>query len=148
MKICGKLYDFRYLIPLLFTNTKEFNKICTIADQYGERTLERGKPIDLRYMDSPIINSLYISLIDLMSFFGENSLENSPFCPIGKICSDIASEMNKLNRDNGLANALFLPNEDVKLSVVKCYYGVKVEELEPEEIASIYRQLGYISTIA
>ena len=80
-----------------------------------------------------------------MSFFGENSRNNSS---IGYICKDIASEMNKLNRDEGLANALILPNEDVKLSVVKCYYAINVEELEPEEIASIYRQLGYISTIA
>ena len=144
-KICGKFYNFRYLLPLLFKETPEFNKICQIADQYGERTLERGKPIDLRYMDSKIINELYISLINLMSFFGENSRNNSS---IGYICKDIASEMNKLNRDEGLANALILPNEDVKLSVVKCYYAINVEELEPEEIASIYRQLGYISTIA
>ena len=145
LKITGKFYNFRYLLPLLFKETPEFYKICEICDQYGERTLERGKPVDLRYMDSKIINELYISIINLMSFFGENSKNNSP---IGYICKDIASEMNKLNRDAGLANALVLPNEDVKLSVVKCYYAVNVEELEPEEIASIYRQLGYISTIA
>ena len=144
-KISGKFYNFRYLLPLLFKETPEFNKICQIADQYGERTLERGKPIDFRYMDSKIINELYISLINLMSFLGENSRNNSQ---IGYICKDIASEMNKLNRDDGIANALILPNEDVKLSAVKCYYAVNVEELEPEEISSIYRQLGYISSIA
>ena len=79
-----------------------------------------------------------------MSFFGRNSQNKSP---ISKKCVDICSEMNNLNRDVALTNCLLLPNEDVKLSIVNCFFSIQVEQLEPEELTAIYKQLTYLSSI-
>ena len=142
--INGKLYNFRNLLLYYFPENKEFLQACIIAEKYGERTLERNKPLPLLSLDSPILNDLFISITQLMSFFGRNSQNNSK---IKNICKETCSEMNKLNRDNALSNILKIPNENVKLSVVRCFYFMNVEELEPEELSIIYKQLTFISSI-
>lgn len=90
------------------------------------------------------MNELFISITNLMKFFGKNSSNKSN---IKLLCSDICSEMNKFNRDKTLSNLLKVPNEDVKLSVVKCFYSINVEELEQEELSLIYKQLSFMSSI-
>ena len=142
--INGKLYNFRNLLLYYFPENKEFLQACIIAEKYGERTLERNKPLPLLSLDSPILNDLFISITQLMSFFGRNSQNNSK---IKNICKETCSEMNKLNRDDALSNILKIPNENVKLSVVRCFYFMNVEELEPEELSMIYKQLTFISSI-
>lgn len=54
--ISNKLYNFRYLIPFLLNDTNEFYEACQIADSYGDRTLERNKPININNMNSNIMN--------------------------------------------------------------------------------------------
>ena len=142
--IAAKLYNFRCLIPYLFPSRPEFHTICAIAEKFGDKTCDRGKPIELPYMNSEIINNLIISITRLMSFFGKNSQIASP---IQKKCKDICLEMNNLKRDTALTNCLLLPNEDVKLSIVECFFSIEVEQLEPEELTSIYKQLSYLSSI-
>ena len=142
--IAAKLYNFRCLIPYLFPSRPEFHTICAIAEKFGDKTCDRGKPIELPYMNSEIINNLIISITRLMSFFGKNAQIASP---IQKKCKDICLEMNNLKRDTALTNCLLLPNEDVKLSIVECFFSIEVEQLEPEELTSIYKQLSYLSSI-
>ena len=124
--IAAKLYNFRCLIPYLFPSRPEFHTICAIAEKFGDKTCDRGKPIELPYMNSEIINNLIISITRLMSFFGKNSQIASP---IQKKCKDICLEMNNLKRDTALTNCLLLPNEDVKLSIVECFFSIEVEQL-------------------
>lgn len=142
--IAAKLYNFRCLIPYLFPSRREFHIVCEIAEKFGDKTCDRGKPIELPYMNSDIINNLIISITRLMSFFGQNSQIASP---IQKKCKDICQEMDNLKRDAALTNCLLLPNEDVKLSTVECLFSIEVEQLEPEELASIYKQLSFLASI-
>ena len=142
--VAKQLQNFRCLLPFLFPQNEEFAKVCAIAEKYGEKTCDRGKPVELQYMNSEIVNNMVISISRLMSFFGRNSQNKSP---ISKKCVDICSEMNNLNRDVALTNCLLLPNEDVKLSIVNCFFSIQVEQLEPEELTAIYKQLTYLSSI-
>ena len=142
--IAAKLYNFRCLIPFLFSNTNEFTNICVIAEKYGEKTCERGKPLDLKYMNSEMMNNFFISITRLMSFFGYHSQTKSP---IQAKCEDICNEMNNLKRDEALTNCFLLPDENVKLSVAECFYSINVEQLEPEELIAIYKQLTFLSSI-
>ena len=142
--IAAKLYNFRCLIPFLFSDTNEFTNICVIAEKYGEKTCERGKPLDLKYMNSEMMNNFFISITRLMSFFGYHSQTKSP---IQAKCEDICNEMNNLKRDEALTNCFLLPDENVKLSVAECFYSINVEQLEPEELIAIYKQLTFLSSI-
>ena len=142
--IAAKLYNFRCLIPFLFSNTNEFTYICVIAEKYGEKTCERGKPLELKYMNSEMMNNFFISITRLMSFFGYHSQTKSP---IQAKCEDICNEMNNLKRDEALTNCFLLPDENVKLSVAECFYSINVEQLEPEELIAIYKQLTFLSSI-
>ena len=143
--ISSKLYNLRYLMPLLFPNKAEFLKVCKVADAYGDHVIERGKPISLQYMDSPIINDLFTSMTRLMSIFGKYAHLQ---LPVSSRCQDICDEMNNLERDTGLTYVLSLPNEDVKLSVMQCFYSVDINSLDPEELINIYKQFKNLSSMS
>lgn len=49
----------------------------------------------------------------------------------------ISMDLNNNNREDSLFNCLNMPNDDVKLAVVKCLFVVPLDELDIDEISKI-----------
>lgn len=143
-KICKKLFGLRYVLPFIGYNQEEFKSACIIAELYGDNTIIKGKPIELKSMNSKIIHDLFKSIINLIQFYQKFSVLDSP---IKEICLSVCNDLNEQNRDIFLCNALSVPSENVKFSAVKCLYWVDSNQFSVDEITQIYSQVKNISLI-
>jgi hypothetical protein len=141
-KATKSLYNLRFVLPYLFQEKKEYKAACFLADTYGENTLVRGKPLPMFQLNSEIINTLIISIANLIEFFGHNSKKESK---IKKACLEICREINEQNGDTALCHCLVLSSEKVKLAIVECFYSWHSEFLDAGEINLILKQLSNIN---
>jgi hypothetical protein len=84
----------------------------------------------LSRLNDPIVNKLFISIIQLIRFCCVEADQNSE----NDLFDLISAELNELNREDALFNALNIPNDNVKLAVVRCLYVVPLDEFEDDEI--------------
>lgn len=98
----------------------------------------------LKHLDDPIVNELFISIINLMRFFCLEAEQNEK----NKLFDAISYSLNKNRREEGLFNCLGVPDDDVRLAVVKCLYVVPLDELERDEIDQVTAIMNNCSNIA
>jgi hypothetical protein len=102
-----------------------------------EEEIKKEKAImaSLSHMDDDIVSELFISIINLITYFcleAENYADNK-----NKIFDGISSDLNDNGREASLFASLGMPNDDVKLAVVKCLFVVPLDELDIDEISKI-----------
>ena len=143
-KITKKLFNLRYILPFIGYSQEEFKSACFIAEIYGDNTIVKGKPIELKSMTSKIMHNLFCSIINLIQYYQKYSILDFN---IKLTCASVCTDLNEQNRDTYLCNALSVPNEYVKLSSVECLYWVESDQFSVDEIAQIYSQVKNISLI-
>ena len=87
----------------------------------------------MKHLDDPIANALFISIIELMEYFcleSERADQNHLF-------DEISQSLNQNKREDALFNCLAIPDDGVRLAVVRCLYVVPLDEFDSEEIERI-----------
>lgn len=137
-----------------YLGSKRYAEACELAHKYeGESTLtERGEPIPLSKLSSPIIHKLFISIIKLISLICERAAEMEELSLKGAITSEqerlkglydeYSEVLNSLQREELLLNCLDIQNDDIKLAVAKCLDNTKIKEIDSDELAHMVRILG------
>lgn len=141
-KASSKLYSLRYIIKYIGYGNEEYNNACIVADSYGENVIIKGKSVTFNSLTSNIMHSMFISIIKLIYFFQKNSYKQ---IPIQNICGSVCADLNEQNRDVYICSALSIPNDLVKLAIVKCLFWVESSQLSSEEINMVYSQIKNIS---
>ena len=107
-----------------------------MADSEAIALREDEKIVEsLKHLDEDLCSNLFISIIELIEYFcleAENYEMNQ-----NKIFDGISSDLNDIGREAALFHCLAMPNDDVKLAVVKCLFVVPLDELEIDEISKI-----------
>ena len=65
---------------------------------------------------NPDIHEMFQNIVKLIRFFTQNAIYEES--PIGGICQEISSNLDKNGRDEALFIALATPNDDVRLEIV------------------------------
>lgn len=104
----------------------------------GRNFAERDISASLQYQDDPIVHNLFISSIRLINFFAvefeilevkggrDQQLLKSKY-------EAVCSQLNNNSRETALFRCLEVPNDEVRLEVVKCLFNVPIRELDAEE---------------
>ena len=80
----------------------------------GDAKAQHYINISLSNLDDPIVNALFISIINLMKYFCLEANINKK----NDIFEEISDSLNKNNRETALFNCLIIPDDDVRLAVV------------------------------
>lgn len=103
-------------------------------DEMGESSIAQS----LSHLNDPIVIELFIRIIDLIEFFCRESIENKK----NKLFEQIAQNLNDNNRETALFNCLTVPDDGVRLAVVKCLFVVPEEQFDSEELYQICKIMG------
>ena len=100
----------------------------------------------LKNLEDELASELFISVINLITYFcreADNSDELGNF-----IFDTISESLNENGREDALFKCLAVPNDDVKLAVVKCLFVVPLDELDEPEIKQIVAIVGNCNNIS
>lgn len=137
-KILKNLYGLRYVLPYLVYDTIEYVNCCFTAEKYGENTVSRAKAVELQHLQSPIMDSMIISIVQLIEFFGVNcKIETN----ITEDCKIFCKELQDQNKNYILFCCLNMPNELVKKAIVESLYSTDCGNFRSEEISQISKLL-------
>lgn len=126
-------------------NFEKYKRLCEDAEMYNKGTLLLGEPVPLESMTNPVIHSLFISIIKLITFISKYALLPGH---IQDKCQYFAAHLNDIERENALFACLQIPNDDVKLAIAKCLDEVSISQIEVDELSfftrllSSYKNLG------
>ena len=84
-------------------------------------------------LDDPIACDLIISIIRLVEFICREASSNTQ----NELFYEISAALNdsENSREQALFNCLEIPNDDVKLAVVKCLFVINIEDIDSSEIS-------------
>lgn len=103
-------------------------KASASADEQSAKILR-----SLSHLNDPIVIELLIRIINLIEYFCLQAAENQ----VNTLFNAIAQSLNNNNRETALFNCLAIPDDDVRLAVVKCLYVVPVDQFDSDEISQI-----------
>lgn len=98
----------------------------------------------LEHLDDPLAFALFQSIISLMEVVclqAEKNQKNSLF-------QDMSTNLNKNGREDALFLCLKVPDDGVKLAVVRCLLVVPLGDLDPPEIENITRIMSTCKNIS
>ena len=136
--------SLRKMLPFMgYLGGKKYKSICALGEKYAKGTMIGQEPIVISSLTNKFLHELFVSIIDLIRFFSEKSVEENTQSPvIQEICKQVSNTLNSNNREEHLFNCLEIPNDSVKLAVVKCLDKIPIEEIDIEETGHIVRILG------
>lgn len=117
----------------------------------------------LAKLDDPIASKLFVAIINLIRHFCQEAVyqespEKQKSIPsefkrdgkfkINKCFERISRALNEDRREEALFNCLVIPDDCVRLAVVRCLHVVPLEEFDADEIQSIIRVLSGCTNIA
>lgn len=97
----------------------------------------------LSNLDDPIVNELFVSIINLMKYFCLEANINKK----NNLFDEISDSLNTSNREDALFNCLIIPDDDVRLAVVQCLFVVPLDEFDLEEIGQITKIMSACTNI-
>lgn len=97
----------------------------------------------LSHLSDPIVCELFIRIINLIEFFCRQAVENEQ----NNLFSAIAENLNNDNREAALFNCLMVPNDEVRLTVVRCLFVVPEDQLDSEELSQLCSITGSCTNI-
>lgn len=136
---------------VLFLGAERYYEACEQVNRYGEGTLtERGEPVPLFKLNSPIMHKLFISIIKLIAIICERAAaeddvnldEEDEDYQIKLLYEEYSETLNDLERETLLFNVLDVPNDDVKLAVARCLDKIKISEIDSDELSHLVRIIG------
>ena len=109
--------------------------VATTNPQQPQQGLQQMRnQQSLKHLDDPIANDLFISIIELMEYF---CLESERTDDQNHLFDEISQSLNQNHREEALFNCLAIPDDSVRLAVVRCLYVVPLDEFDSEEIERI-----------
>jgi hypothetical protein len=130
------------MLPYLpYLGGKKYKDICILAEKYAKGTIVGQEAILISSLTNKYLHRLFISVIQLIEFFCIKEMDKST-PEIAILCDSISSTLNANDREGLLFNCLEIPNDSVKLAVVKCLDKIPVDEIDIEETGHIVRILG------
>lgn len=116
------------------------------ANDFEVEDPEKEK-ISMDTFDNPIIHKLFIQIVHIIDFFSRKYNElitfnktksNTPDQEkIVQLFEKTAQKMNELDREEALFQVLMVPNDDVKLSVVRALTNVPLDQFDSKEMSSL-----------
>lgn len=110
------------------------NQTIDSANNISATALEAAKAdkitASLGHLNDPIVIELFIRIINLIEYFSRQAVQNKT----NNLFQAISSTLNDNEREACLFNCLAVPDDDVKLSVVKCLFVVPVDDFSYGEI--------------
>jgi hypothetical protein len=143
--ILSKLYSLKYVLLFLSRGPK-YNQACFIAETLGQNTISSGQAVDFDNLTSEIMHKMFISVIDLITFFGRNAQSGN--VNIQQMCTNVCSDLNDMDRDDALTGCLMIPSDEVKKAVANCLFYVDCDEFDKDEIKEIYIQISNVNLMA
>lgn len=135
--------NLQKMLPFLpYLGGKKYKDICILGEKYSKGTMAGQDPIQPSGLTNRILHRLFIAIINLIKFFSGKAVEVSQHTQIIEICKNISNALNNNNREEHLFHCLEIPNDDVKLAVVRCLDKVPLDEIDMEEIGYIVRVLA------
>ena len=108
------------MLPYLpYLGGKKYKDICILAEKYAKGTIVGQEAILISSLTNKYLHRLFISVIQLIEFFCIKEMDKST-PEIAILCDSISSTLNANDREGLLFNCLEIPNDSVKLAVVKC----------------------------
>ena len=92
----------------------------------------------MSHLNDPIVIELFIRIINLIEFFCREAVENTQ----NKLFEQIAENLNTNNRETALFNCLMVPDDGVRLAVVRCLFVVPEDQFDSEELYQICKIMG------
>ena len=130
------------MLPFLpYLGGKKYKDICLLAEKYAKGTVVGQEAIVISSLTNKYLHKMFIAIIELIMFFSCKAVDHNNI-DIKNLCSSISKTLNANHREDLLFNCLEIPNDSVKLAVVKCLDKIPVEEIDIEETGHIVRILG------
>jgi len=101
-------------------------------DDDAKQGVQQRNLQSLKHLDDPIANELFISIIKLMEYF---CLESES--TLNDLFDEISQSLDQNKREDALFNCLAIPDDHVRLAVVRCLYVVPLDEFDADEIEKI-----------
>ena len=86
----------------------------------------------LKKLEDPFASELFISVINLVIYFCTEA--DNVEATGNTIFDGVSESLNQNGREDALFKSLAIPNDEVKLAVVKCLFVVPLDELDLDEI--------------
>ena len=130
------------MLPFLpYLGGKKYKDICMLSEKYAKGTIVGQEPILISSLTNKYLHRLFIAIIQLIQFFSSKGTEKDT-SEIKTLCMSISITLNANHREDLLFNCLEIPNDSVRLAVVKCLDRIPVNEIDIEETGHIVRILG------
>ena len=97
----------------------------------------------LSHLDDYIVNDLFKSIIRLVELICRQASVNKK----NSLFQTISSNLDDCQREQALFNCLEIPNDDVRLAVVKCLFVIPIREFQMSEIAHITKIMSNCNNI-
>lgn len=97
----------------------------------------------LVHLDDYIVNGLFISIIRLIEHICRQAVVNQS----NQCFKAISQSLNDLDREKALFNCLKIPDDGVRLAVVKCLFVIPIDQFSMEEIDHITKIMGNCNNI-
>jgi hypothetical protein len=104
-----------------------------ISEDQAPESRQMNILASMGHLNDPIMIQFFIRAINLIEFFCRQAVENKQ----NSLFAAIAESLNNNNRETALFNCLTVPDDGVRLAVVKCLFVVPIEQFDTEEINQI-----------
>ena len=94
-------------------------------------------------LNDPIVINLLVRIIKLVEYFCRQALQNKE----NKLFKAISSRLNDLGREQGLFNCLAIPDDDLRLMVVRSLFVVPLDDFSADEIEQITKIMSNCNNI-
>jgi hypothetical protein len=144
-KVIKNIASCQHLLPYL--GMSKYEELLKMVSMYNpsRQATDREFAVQLQYQDDPLVHNLFIAIIKLMSFFCRQLAtrklhDEQP--QLTQKYEGVCLALNENSREEALFNCLEVPNDDVRIEVVRCLFNVPLEELDVDEIAQIIKMLS------
>jgi hypothetical protein len=144
--IVNKLFSMKYIIQFLIYEKPKYRTACSIVEALGQSSMNMKVAVIFSNLTSGVMHKMFISILKFITFFERNS--RKPLSSVQQICQQISKDLNDLDRDNTLTKCLVIPSDEVRKAAVECLYYVNVNELDENEIRSLYSQIQNVNLVA
>ena len=138
--ISNGLHSLRNALSFLTQGSQYLNS-CTIAAAIGQNAMSNGQVIDIENMTSEVMIKMFVSVIDLMTFYAREA-HSKVNTPIKDICMKVCLNLNDAGRVKILTHCLRSQSDEIKKAVVNCLFYVDSSQYEKEDLRNIYSQIN------
>jgi len=134
--------DLRKVTPLLqFLGQKKYPELYKLAMNHdGEHDSD---PPPFAELENDLVTSAMLGIVSLVEFFAaeDDSIEDDQARQL------VNDAMNIQGRETILLKLLVIPNDDLKLIVMRCLSKVPLSQIEPDEMGAIVQCLSDVKNI-